>query len=291
MKNLVKRLLLGLVIVAVSSQLTYALDKPYDGISADELMRITYDIQYTLFAKDYQSVGDVWMITKGGFKRHRKFLRSRIVLLRESDDMRYKDVVVFTEPQNVKGLAILSWTHMNPEKASEQWLWLPSQGKVRRVSQGDADDSFMGSDFTTEEITTRRWEDETYELVGEKKFEGYQSDYNGKTYYQDTDCYVVEAKPKKEDWYYSKRVVWLDKATGASIFDEIYDTLGRKVRTILKEYGTPPDFPEGYLPQTFLECANLRTGHKTVITFDDIKFDSGLKERLFSEKALMRTKW
>ncbi|MQY64895.1 MAG: outer membrane lipoprotein-sorting protein, partial [Clostridia bacterium] len=51
------------------------------------------------------------------------------------------------------------------------------------------------------------------------------------------------------------------------------------------------EYEKGYLPQTLLECKNLRTGHRTIITFDEITFDSGLKERLFTEKTLMRSKW
>lgn len=279
-------LVCGLVLVL--TQLASAIDKPYEGISADELMKIKYYIKHTKFAQDYQSTGHVWLITKGGFKRHRKFLRSRITLNRKSDGIDYKDVVAFTEPRNVKGLAILTWTYSDPKKEQDAWLWLPSLRKIRRISQSQADDSFMGTDFTTEEITIRRWEDETYEIIGNKKFEGYHSEFTGKTYYEGLDCYLVEAKPKRKDWYYSKRIVWINKNTGASIFDEIYDTVGRKARTLFREY---QEYEKGYLPQTLLECKNLRTGHRTIITFDEITFDSGLKERLFTEKTLMRSKW
>ena len=287
MKSL-KWLFLVCGLAAILTRLAIGIDKPYEGISADELMKIKYHIKYTKFAQDYQSTGDVWLISKGGFKRHRKFLRSRIILNRESDGMDYKDMVVFTEPASAKGLAILTWTYINPKKEQDAWLWLPSLRKIRRISQSQADDSFMGTDFTTEEITLRRWEDETYEIIENKKFEGYHSEFTGKTYYEGLDCYVVEAKPKRKDWYYSKRVVWIDKNTGASIFDEIYDPVERKARTLFREY---QEYQKGYLPQTLLECKDLRTGHMTVITFDEIKFDSGLKEGLFTEKTLMRSKW
>jgi hypothetical protein len=287
MKSL-KWLFLGCGLALVLSHFASAIDKPYEGISADDLMKIKYYIKHTKFAQDYQSAGDVWLITKGGFKRHRKFLRSRITLNRESDGVDYKDMVVFTEPGNVKGLAILTWTYINPKKEQDSWLWLPSLRKIRRISQSQADDSFMGTDFTTEEITLRRWEDETYEIIGNEKFKGYHSEFTGKTYYEGLDCYVVEAKPKRKDWYYSKRIVWIDKNTGASIFDEIYDPLERKARTLFREY---QEYEKGYLPQTLLECKDMRTGHKTIITFDEIKFDSGLKEGLFTEKTLLRGKW
>ena len=286
--KLLKFLFLICGVLAFLTRIGVAIDKPYEGISTDELMKIKYYIKYTKFAQDYQSTGDVWLIGKGGFKRHRKFLRARIILNRESDGIDYKDMVVFTDPGSVKGLAILTWTYIDPKREQDVWLWLPSLRKIRRISQSQADDAFLGSDFTTEEITIRRWEDETYEIIGDEKFKGYNCELTGKTYYEGLDCYIVEVKPKRKDWYYSKRIVWIDKNTGGNIFDEIYDPLGRKARTIFREY---QPYSKGYLPQTLLECKNLTTGHRTVVTFDEIKFDSGLDETFFTEKTLMRTKW
>jgi len=274
--------------VSATSSAASELKKPCGAISADDLMRISYVIQYTMFLHDIQLSGDIWYVSKGGFKRHKRFIRSRIILEREADDLKYKDLVVITEPRSVKGLAVLSWTHLNPAREQDQWLWLPSLKKVRKVSQAAGDDSFFGSDFTTEEITTRRWEDETYRMLGMEKFAGYHCDYNGTTYYKGVDCFKVESKPKKKKWYYSKRISRLIGATGEEIYQEIYDPAGRMTRTIFKRYKT---FPKGYLIQTLLECKNLRNGHRTIITFDDIKTDQGLTEDRFTEKTLMRSRW
>ncbi|MGB9499324.1 MAG: outer membrane lipoprotein-sorting protein [Dissulfuribacterales bacterium] len=285
-----KFLLLCFVVIMLTatSLLASELKKPHDGISADDLMRISYVIQYTMFLHDIQLPGDIWYVSKGGFKRHKRFIRSRIILERAEDDLKYKDLVVITEPKSVKGLAVLSWTHLDPKREQDQWLWLPSLKKVRKVSQSAGDDAFFGSDFTTEEITTRRWEDETYRMLGEEKFTGYDCEYDGNTYYKGVDCFKVESKPKRTKWYYSKRISWLVRATGEEIYQEIYDPAGQKTRTIFKRYKT---FPKGYLIQTLLECKNLRNGHRTIITFDDIKTDHGLTEDAFTEKTLMRSRW
>lgn len=264
--------------------------KPYPGISADDLMKINLDIKFTKFAQDYQGVGYVKLINKKGFKRTRDWGRHRISLNKKSDVFDYKDLVVIMGPQNIKGLAVLNWTYLDPKKARETWLWLPSLRKVRRVSDSEADDPFMGSEFTTEEMSTRKWEDETYRMIGEKKFDGYTSKFDEKSYYKDTDCFVLEAKPTRKEWYYSKRVIWLEKESGGLIFDEIYDPAGRKWKTVLKKYDK---WENGCLPQMFLEAKDLLTDHLSVIGFEkkDIKFNSGLKESFFSEKTLMRSKW
>jgi len=287
-----KFLLKVLGILAVATFLCFpvkgnAATKPYEGISAEELMKIKYDIKYTKFAKDYQSIGDFHLTDKRGFSRHRRFLRKRIILNRPADGLDYKDMVIITKPANIKGLAVLTWSYLDPKREREQWLWLPSQRKVRRTSPSRPDDAFLGSDFTVDEITSRKWEDETYKILRKEKFPGYKSKFTGETYYKGLDCYVVEAKPKKKDWYYTKRIVWLDQESGAAIFDEIYDQLNRKSRTIFRKYDFLPEGPA----QALLECTNLRTGHWTVVKMSEIKFNIGLKEGAFTYKALERTKW
>ncbi len=264
--------------------------KPHPGISADDLMKIDTYVKYTKFARDYKGIGLIRLVDKKGFTRDRDWGRYRIVLNKTSDVFDYKDLVVILGPQNIKGLSVLTWNYLDPLKDQEVWLWLPSLRKVRRISQSEADDPFMGSEFTTEEMSTRKWEDETYAMVGEKRFGGYAAVTNGKTFYKDKDCYVVEAVPKRKDWYYARRVVWLDKDFAGLVFDEVYDPAGRKWKTFLKEYETREN---GCIPQMFLEGRDEFSGHVTAITFakETIAFNSGLDENFFTEKTVMRSKW
>ncbi len=263
--------------------------EPHEGMSADDLMRIKYWIKYTKFARDYRSDGNFYLIDKSGLSRSRNFNRFRMLLHRDNREYDYKDLTVITDPQNIKGLAILAWTYKEPTRDQDIWLWLPSLRKIRKVSQSEADDAALGSDWTTEEMSTRRWEDETYKMIGEKKFPGFTSKYNGKTYYKDTDCWVVEATPKRKPWYYSKRIVWIDKRHGGNIFDEIYDPLGRKFKVQLKVYEIWGD--KHCVPQVHLEAYDLNTGHSTINEIGNIRFNSGQDENYFTEKTLMRTKW
>jgi len=263
------------------------------GMSLDEIMKITEHVQYTLFSFDYQSTGNVFFVDKRGATRTRKFLRQRIVLGSDSlsPEYKYKDMVIFTQPTSVKGLGILTWTYSDPDRGQDQWLWLPSLRKVRKISAAQVDDSFMGSDFTVEEITARTFDDETFRLLGEEKFKGYPSEIDNKTYYKGRDCYKIECRPKRDPWYYSKRITWIDKEFGSTICDEVYGPRGRLYKTILKRYKLMKVDGKDYYPQIFLEVKDLRTGHKTGIVMEDIKFDQGLKEAYFSERTLRRSKW
>jgi hypothetical protein len=265
--------------------------KPKAGMSVDEIMQIKYFNKYALFAHDYESVGDVVFIEKDGSKRNRRFLRQRLILGRPSDDVSYKDLVMFTAPTSVKGLATLTWNYMNANRDQDVWLWLPSLRKIRKVSAGQADDSFMGGDLTVEEITSRRFSDETYKLVGKENFKGYTSIYDGKVFHKDEPCYVVECTPKRKPWYYSKRIAYISKNFGGNMLDEIYDPNGKLYRTLFRGWIIMNVNGKEYPAQNRVEANDLRTGHKTVMLFDEIKFDQGLSEDIFSEKTLMRQRW
>lgn len=263
---------------------------PYPGISADDLMKIKYYVKYTKFADDYEGIGFFKMLPPKGPVRSRYWKRYRIILNKRNDLIDYKDMITILGPQNIRGLSVLTWTYLDPEKDQEVWSWIPSLRKVRRISQSEEADSFMGSEFTTEDVSTRKWEDETYKMVGEKTFKGYLSTFHDKTFHENTRCYRVEAKPKRKDWYYSKRVMWIDKQSGGLIFDEVYDSDGRRWKTFMKYYEI---LENSCIPQISLEGADQLTRHKTAIGFnkDQIKFNTHLKESFFSEKTLMRSKW
>lgn len=291
-------LIVGIFGLAFDSTSSFALDlkhhqayKLKDGMNLDDIMQIVYFNQYTKFAYDYQSTGYVYLIEKSGAQRQRTFLRQRVILGKAESDIDYKDITMFTGPTFVKGLGILSWTYMEYGRDPDQWLWLPSLKKIRKISAAQGDDSFLGSDFTTEEITTRKFEDETYALLREERFAGYTAKFNGKTYFKAADCYVIEARPKRSPWYYSKRIAWIDKQTGGDVYQEIYDATGRKYKVILKNYEIKKVDGRDYPTQTLLEVEDFRTGHRTVIEMKDIRFDQALEESQFSERVLRRSKW
>jgi len=268
---------------------TGEMTRPKPGMNADQLMQIYFHVKFSKDSHDYTAQGGTQLIDKAGLKRARGFQRSRIILNRVEDDLDYKDIVSFTSPENIKGLSVLSWTYLSLGKDQEVWLWLPSLRKTRRIQQNDGDDSFMGTDFTYEEVVSRKWGDETYTMVGEEKFPGQKSIHNGETYYQGTPCYVIEARPKKEDWYYSKRTVYLEKNTAFRILDSYYDQMGRNSKKIFVYW--KPIEGSNLDMEWLLEVSDLRGGHSTIIDLTKVEFNTGLTEKYFTLRTLKRMKW
>jgi hypothetical protein len=73
-------------------------------------------------------------------------------------------LIRFTYPNDIRGTGFLVWEH--PKADDERFLYLPSLGRVRRIAGSEAQESFVGSDFTYEDIGGRELEDYTYAFAG-----------------------------------------------------------------------------------------------------------------------------
>jgi len=69
-------------------------------------------------------------------------------------------LIRFTYPNDIRGTGFLVWEHPNSD--DERFLYLPSLGRVRRIAGSEAQESFVGSDFTYEDIGGRELDDYSY---------------------------------------------------------------------------------------------------------------------------------
>jgi hypothetical protein len=74
-----------------------------------------------------------------------------------------RSLIRFTHPADIKGTGFLVWEQ--PDADDERFLYLPSLGRVRRIAGSEAQESFVGSDFTYEDIGGREFENYTYRLI------------------------------------------------------------------------------------------------------------------------------
>src|SRR5690349_11530595 len=74
-----------------------------------------------------------------------------------------RSLVRFTYPNDIKGTSFLVWEQPNAD--DERFLYLPSLGRVRRIAGSEAQESFVGSDLTYEDIGGREFENYTYRLI------------------------------------------------------------------------------------------------------------------------------
>ena len=187
-----------------------------------------------------------------------------------SKDDSKKQIIWFLAPADDKGVAFLKIEHENGD--DEMRLWLPAFNKVRRISSNQKSDSFMGSDMSYEDMTSKELNEYTYELLGEEKFD-------------DVDCYKVLSIPKPEtESSYSKFIGWITKDEYLALKEESYDKNDRlvKVRTI--KYVEQ----KGYIVPEEIFVKNVQNNHSTLLTFDQMELDTNVKNDLYQEKNLKR---
>jgi len=130
-----------------------------------------------------------------------------------------KSIMVFKAPAAVKNTRFLQIE--NDGRDNDKWIYLPALGRVRRISSSEGSSSFMGSDFTYDDMETRELEEDTHKLLREEKLGKY-------------DCYVIESISKDiDDSQYSKRISWVSKDSFIPVKGELYSKKTGKVQKVM----------------------------------------------------------
>lgn len=184
-----------------------------------------------------------------------------------------KSLTIFDSPRDVKGTAFLSFSH--PTANDEQWLYLPALKRVKRISSRNKSGSFMGSEFSFEDLTSFEIEKYTYKYIKDETING-------------VDCFVVEQYPKDKYSGYTKRVVWIDKAEYRNYKVEFYDRKKSLLKTLtLSDYNK---YLDKYWRASKLSMVNHQSGKSTDLTWSDYQFQKGLDEKDFNKNALKRAR-
>ena len=215
--------------------------------------------------KDGSAKVKMTIVDKNGGTRVREFA---ILRLNEKKGGDQKFYVYFKAPADVRKMAYLVWKKVGEGKDDDRWLWLPAMNLLKRIAPGDTRTSFVGSDFVYEDVSGRSTTADTHELTK-----------------SDGDLYQIRNTPKKGAVKFKYYDVWIDKKTFLPMKAEYYDANGKKYRTVeVTKVGTIQNHP------TVLESkvTDLARGGHTINTFSDVKYDVGLKKRIFTERFLRR---
>mgnify|MGYP006272009983 CR=1 FL=1 len=178
-------------------------------------------------------------------------------------------VIVFHRPASVEGTRFL--VVENQKRDDDQWIYLPALDRVRRIAASEGDQSFMGTDFTYDDLQTRDVDEDTHTLVREERFNG-------------RDCYVVESVPKNpDDSQYSKRIQWVAKDIWMPLKMELYDKNGELLKVSTME---TIERVQGYWTPMENVMENVQTGHRTRLAVQKIRYNEDLNPDLFSTNFL-----
>lgn len=178
-----------------------------------------------------------------------------------------KFYLYFHIPADVNKMVFMVWKHL--DKDDDRWLYLPGLDLVKRIASTDKRTSFVGSHFFYEDVSGRNINADIHELVKTSK-----------------TIFLLKNTPKDpESVEFSHYNTWIHRETFIPTQVDYYDKNGEKYR----EYKALKVEPlQGYLTVTKAVMKDLRAKEETIIEYNNVKYNIGLPEDIFTERYLRR---
>lgn len=202
---------------------------------------------------------------KKGSVRSKKFVFTKIGSLGNS-----KTLIRFFDPAEVRGVGLLSINQGGT--ADRQWMYTPAIQRVRRIAAQERRQRFLGTDFTNEDMAERVIDDFTYTVLSEAEL------VDGRK------TYKIEGRPVSPDKsQYAFVYLWVPVDLPYVVLGEMYDKQGQRQR-IYK--ATSLEKISGIWIARQVEMSSPPDGTKTILMVDEVRFNTGLKEDMFTQQAL-----
>ncbi|MCX8807935.1 outer membrane lipoprotein-sorting protein [Vibrio parahaemolyticus] len=176
-------------------------------------------------------------------------------------------LVLVTAPAKDKGSASL-------KRHREMWNWVPSIERVIKIAPSMLSQSWMGSDFTNDDLINQSSivVDYQHALLGNDSFEG-------------DKVWVIEATAKPDaPVVWNKVTLWISQSTYLQRKVEFYDEFDERLNVLttydVKELG-------GRKIATRMEMKPVdKPGNKTIFTTHQAQFDFDINDDFFSQQQM-----
>jgi len=224
---------------------------------AADPVQILQSLEDTLNApQDREAHLTMQLVDKKGDVRTRE-----LTILQKGQDKR---LIRFLSPPDVRGVGFLVL------EDDQMYLYMPAFAKVRRIASHVKNETFMGTDFTYDDMAQN----------------DYVENYTP-TLKEETDQhYVLELIPKADSEIdYSKLVMWVNKQTMLPDTAQFYDRSGRLLKVMTQ---TDVKRIDGYLTPQHIEMENVQDKHKTIMDMNAVVHDQNVPDKHFTQRYLKR---
>ena len=214
-----------------------------------------------------KSTAEMILISKGGKERVRE-----TVSISKDIPEGTKSISTFLKPADVAGTSFLQYSYDEIGNDDDQWLYLPSLKKVKRITASSKGDYFMGTEFTYDDMGDRKPEEDDHKLLGMEKV-------------NDRECYKMLSIPREEDYMYSKKIHWIDKDTYLPLKVEFYDEDEELLKIMT---ASNPEMVDNIWVTKDYEMKNVQEGRATIIKTKNIQFNLPVDDSMFTERMLTK---
>lgn len=241
-------------------------------LTPDEIVRKSQKA-FLYQGRDFKARIVMKLITKNGRERLREMTMLRKNYGPPGGEQKY--FIYFLKPADVRKMTFMVYKY--PKRDDDRWLFIPAINMTKRIAAKDKASSFVGSDFTYEDVSGRDIEADTHTLLKQEQLDGRQ-------------CYVIKSTPKTKDVNYSYKLSWIDMESFLPLREEYYDLKGELMKVFTADR---IEEIEGFPTITKRTMKNVQSGHRTEVTFSRVDYNVGIEDRLFSERFLKRPpkKW
>ncbi|RFT17097.1 MAG: Outer membrane lipoprotein-sorting protein [Candidatus Saccharicenans subterraneus] len=177
------------------------------------------------------------------------------------DDWR---LMKFLAPADIKDLGFLVLAD------DQMYLYLPEFQRVRRIASHNKKESFVGSDFSYDDLGTA----------------GFSAFFTPKFREENDRAWILELERKPgARKQYSKIVLTVDKATELPVRAELYDDSGQLFKVETQENSRVGKY---WVPTKFV-MENVRARTSTVLELRNVRVDQNLSAEIFTERNLKRS--
>lgn len=178
-------------------------------------------------------------------------------------------LIYITSPAKEKGQVFL-------KRQKDMWNWVPNIERMIKIPPSMMMQSWMGSDFTNDDLVRESSlvKDYTQKLVGEETIDGFK-------------CYKAELIPLDDaPVVWGKVLMWISKNELHWLKAEFYDEDGILVNTeILSDVKKMDD---RVMPTRMEMIPADEEGNKTILIFNNMKFNIKINESFFSQQNMKR---
>lgn len=231
---------------------------------AEEIMKKSH-LAYYYAADDGVAEVTMTLVSKKGKERKRVFTMLRLDL---EDGGKQKYYTYFKKPSDVSRLTFM--VHKTPDGNDQRWIYVPSVDLIKPISADDKNSSFVGSDFTYEDVSGRHWTEDNHTLKEESELDG-------------KAVYVIESIPKEAYKGFARKISYIDKSSMLPLKEEYYSKKDKLVRIFT---AVTIEEVDNIMTITERKIENLKKGTHTIVSFTKISYNSGLTEDIFTERYL-----
>ncbi|NOQ29671.1 MAG: outer membrane lipoprotein-sorting protein [Helicobacteraceae bacterium] len=183
-----------------------------------------------------------------------------------------KSLMEFDSPADVKGTKFLNYEHA--DRDDDQWLYLPALKRVKRISSKNKSGSFMGSQFSYEDLGAFNIDKYTYKDEPAKEVT-----YEGKKYLENI------ATPKSKYSGYTSQVTLIDPSSFLAYKVDYYD----RKHSLLKS-ATYSEYKKigGIWRIGKIVMLNHQNNKKTILVWKNETIKNSLKAKDFHKRVLKK---